>query len=291
MHASVEERPTQRAGWADPVHAASARRAAYGTHGQGRASRATILHASAKELLASFSDRSIDVLITDPPYSSIDRSSTCGAHLRSWFRGSMGWPEIGRILRLARSRLRPTGIALVMTNQAGLESALHAMRAAGFIEPVRVITWDRRWPGLGGGLRHRTEYVLVGRLPGSRPLAGDDLVSVAAVGPGTAGRWPTQKPDGLGRTLARMAGIGRGDVVVDPFCGSGALLVGAAERGATVIGSDISARAIRLATKRLTAAAPARPPTSLEGPRRPGGTGASRKSARGSAPPSRRRAR
>jgi DNA modification methylase len=60
-----------------------------------------------------------------------------------------------------------------------------------------------------------------------------------------------------------MANIGPGDVVLDTFVGSGALLVGARERGATVLGCDIAPLAIRQATARLgaagTAAKPARP--------------------------------
>lgn len=205
----------------------------------------------ADRLLRALPIASIDLLITDPPYTTVDRNGTSGAHLQTWFRGSMGWPEIGRTLQLAKSRLKPTGVALVMTNQAGLEAALHAMRAVRFIEPVRIITWDRQYPGLGGGLRHQTEYVLVGRLPASRPLSGVDLISAPAVGPGTADRYPTEKPEQLGRELARIVGIRRGDVVVDPFVGSGALLVGALERGAVVVGADISARAIERATERL----------------------------------------
>jgi len=82
-------------------------------------------------------------------------------------------------------------------------------------------------------------------------LTGVDLVSVPAVGPGTAGRYPTEKPEGLGRALARIAGIGPADVVIDPFCGSGALLVGARERGAFVIGCDVAAAAIKRASARL----------------------------------------
>ncbi len=259
--------------------------------------RVRLYRMSASDLLRALPIGSIDVLITDPPYSTVDRSGKSGAHLRDWFRGSMGWSEIGRVLALGRQQLKPDGLALVMTNEAGLRPALDAMRAAGFGDSTRIIVWNRRWPGLGGGLRHQVEYVLAGRMPASRPLAGTDLVSVAAVGPGTADRYPTQKPDGLGRTLARMAGIGRGDLVVDPFCGSGALLVGALERGAYVAGSDISPRAIRLATKRLQGASrqpgsTSHPPKpSLEGHRRPGATGASRNSARWSARSARRTTR
>ena len=248
--------------------------------------RLRLRRSSALALIRSLARGSIDVLITDPPYSTVDRRRSPGSHLQRWFGGSLTWPQIGHVLALARPKLARGGVVFVMTNQAGLESALRAMRGAGFDEPIRVISWDKQAPGLGGGLRHQVEHILVGRVPGSRTLTGSDLVSVAAVGPNTAGRYPTQKPDGLGRALAQMADVTSRDTVVDPFCGSGALLVGAAERGATVIGSDISAYAIALARERLAVrlrggrngivVRQAKP--SLEG-RRTAGTPAYRKSA------------
>jgi DNA modification methylase len=219
--------------------------------------RVRVALVSAERLLGPLPDRSIDLLITDPPYVSVNRSPTSGSHLRDWFADGLTWPQIGRVFALARRKLKSDGVLMAMTNNDGLREAIGAMERAGFIG-IRTITWDRRYPGLGGGLRHQCEFIVVGRLPGSRTLAGVDLVSVAAVGPGTAGRYPTSKPDGLGRELAAMAGIGPGSLVVDPFCGSGALLVGAAERGSTVVAGDVAKRAVDLASARLTAAAPAR---------------------------------
>jgi DNA modification methylase len=253
----------------------------------------------AREALASLPVRSISVLITDPPYRTINRSGS-GGHLKAWFSASLSWRQIGDVLTLARSRMRPDGVAFVMTNSDGLREAIGALERAGFIR-VRPITWDKVYPGLGGGLRHLTEYVLVGYLPGSRTLSGADLVSVRAVGPGTANRYPTEKPAGLGRELARIAGVGRRDFVVDPFCGSGALLIGAAERGAKVAGCDVAAAAVKRAAERLTTPAAktstkapvttqkARIP-SLEGART-AGTRSSRNSARGSKPSARRTGR
>jgi site-specific DNA-methyltransferase (adenine-specific) len=211
--------------------------------------RARVYRMSADRLLGSLPAGSIDVLVTDPPYTTVDRHRGSG-HLRDWFRGGMNWRDIGRVLTLARRKMKPGGVAFVMTNGDGLKEAIAALERAGFIG-IRTITWDRRWPGLGNGLRHQTEFILLGRLLGSRPVSGVDIVSVSAVGPGTADRYPTEKPAGLGRELARIAGVRRGDLVVDPFCGSGALLVGAFERGATVVGGDISARAVSRATARL----------------------------------------
>jgi len=213
------------------------------------ASRVRVERVSAERLLGSLPDRSIDLVITDAPYTSVNRSSTSG-HLRDWFADSLSWSQIGRVFAIARRKLKADGVLMAMTNNDGLREAIEALERAGFIG-IRTITWDRRYPGLGGGLRHQTEFVLVGRLSGSRTLSGVDLVSVAAVGPGTANRYPTAKPEGLGRELAAMAGIGRGSLVVDPFCGSGALLVGAAERGATVVAGDVSQRAVELASARL----------------------------------------
>jgi len=211
--------------------------------------RIRVQRVSAERLLGSLPDRSIDLVITDAPYTSINRSPTSG-HLRDWFADGLTWPQIGRVFATARRKLKADGVLMAMTNNDGLREAIGALERAGFIG-IRTITWDRQYPGLGGGLRHQCEFVLVGRLPGSRTLSGVDLVSVAAVGPGTAGRYPTAKPDGLGRELAAMAGIGRGSLVVDPFCGSGALLVGAAERGATVVAGDVAQRAVELASARL----------------------------------------
>jgi DNA modification methylase len=49
-----------------------------------------------------------------------------------------------------------------------------------------------------------------------------------------------------------MASVGPGDVVLDPFVGSGALLVGARELGAHVIGCDIAPAAVRQANAKLS---------------------------------------
>jgi DNA modification methylase len=244
----------------------------------------------ARVALASLPAGSISVLITDPPYRTVDRT---GPRLNSWFGSSLSWRQIGEVLAVARVRMRSDGVALVMTNGDGLHDAIEAMQRAGFTR-VRPITWNKTAPGLGGGLRHQTEYVLVGYLPGSRTLSGVDLVSVPSVAPNTTCRYPTEKPAELGRELAHIANVGRGDHVIDPFCGSGALLLGAAERGARVTGYDVAAAAVKRASDRLlkpAARTPAKAPVparkaskpSLEG-RRTAGKSASRNSARTAKP-------
>ena len=58
--------------------------------------------------------------ITDPPYATVDRRPKSG-YLKDWFRGSLSWRDIGRILAVGRRKMAPDGIAFVMTNEAGLD--------------------------------------------------------------------------------------------------------------------------------------------------------------------------
>ncbi len=88
--------------------------------------RGTVVRATAQELLSSFPDGSIDVLVTDPPYTSVERSSGTNGHLQDWFGGGLSWPRIGKVLTLARRKLKPSGLAFVMTNAAGLREAITA---------------------------------------------------------------------------------------------------------------------------------------------------------------------
>lgn len=239
------------------------KRATVHTVGKATPPKVEVRRQPATALLRSLPARSISLLLTDPPYDTVDRRSRSG-HLRRWFSGSMSWPQIGRILALARRRMAPSSLAIVFSNGAGLAGAQAAVRTAGF-QRQRLVAWDKRAPGLGSGLRHQVEYAVIGMLPGSRSLTGSDLVSVAAVGPTTKGRYPTQKPVELGRRLAAIANVRRGELVVDPFAGSGSLLVGALERGARVLAGDISARGVTLARRRLAALPAAKMPAAARG--------------------------
>lgn len=64
--------------------------------------------------------------------------------------------------------------------------------------------------------------------------------------------YPTQKPRALLERIVR-ASSNPGDVVLDPFCGSGTTLLAAKALGRGFIGIDANAKAVALARKRLAA--------------------------------------
>ena len=56
---------------------------------------------------------------------------------------------------------------------------------------------------------------------------------------------PTSMDSELAFVMTTLATIKRGDLVLDPFAGTGSVLVAAAARGAAVVGADIDVRVIR----------------------------------------------
>ena len=72
---------------------------------------ARLYRMSAQRTLATIPAGSISALLTDPPYTSVNRQGGSGSHLQRWFPGGLSWVEIGRILAVARRKLRQLEIA------------------------------------------------------------------------------------------------------------------------------------------------------------------------------------
>lgn len=219
---------------------------------------AVVRQADAGAALRRLPPASIRLLITDPPYRTLDRGQR---EIKIYANGlgfrTLGWSTIASHLAIARRRLRPDGVAMLLVNRTSAPHARAALRAAGFAR-LASITW-LNGVKLGGDPRDfvrgrrpppRRDVVVVGLMPSAR-LGSQRTISARPVAPSTKGRYPTEKPEYLGAALARIAGVRRGHRVVDPYCGSGALLVGSRRLGAAVLGVDRSARAVAIARRRL----------------------------------------
>jgi site-specific DNA-methyltransferase (adenine-specific) len=77
-----------------------------------------------------------------------------------------------------------------------------------------------------------------------------DNVLRSGFGRGEGGRHVTQKPVKLLRALIELTTI-EGQIVLDPFCGSGSTLVAAKSLGRRYIGFDIDAECVIIAEERL----------------------------------------
>jgi site-specific DNA-methyltransferase (adenine-specific) len=100
------------------------------------------------------------------------------------------------------------------------------------------------------GNRYMMSYGKRYTLKGGKPL--DDVWDIPAIAPTSDERagYPTQKPLALLKRIVQLAS-NEGDVVLDPFCGSGTTLVAAQHLGRKWIGIDANPQAIAIAKLRI----------------------------------------
>lgn len=117
------------------------------------------------------------------------------------------------------------------------------------------VIWDKINPGLGWRYRRQHEMVMVAHRSGGKLLWADDnvvLPNIMRYSKPRKADHPNEKPVELvARFLAAHAK--KGQVVLDPFCGSGTTLVAAHRLGLNWIGIELDPKWAKLAQERLDA--------------------------------------
>ena len=253
----------------------------------------TLWLADAFELLESLDEGSVDLVVTDPPYAvakeSWDEFESLDAYVDwcdRWLaevervltpRGSAyvcGFSEILADVKARSARRFPGGCRWLIwayRNKANLgkdwgrshESILHLRKARATridVDAVRVPYNDhtKRYPERvqavssqygNGKRRDRWQPHPLGAKP-------RDVLDIPVLCNGTAEKTlhPTQKPEELVRRLV-AASSAEGQLVVDPFVGSGTTAVIAERLGRRWIAGDSDGRYLGVARQRLAAEA------------------------------------
>jgi site-specific DNA-methyltransferase (adenine-specific) len=210
----------------------------------------------AVDWLASLEDESVDLAITDPAYESLEKHRAKGTTTRlkhsaassnDWFsifpnsRFPALFTEVYRVLK------RDAHFYLYC-DQETMFVAKPMGEAAGF-KFWKPIVWDKVSIGMGYHYRCRYEFVLFFE-KGKRKL--NDLgVADVLTAKRIAGGYPTEKPPEIAEILISQSSA-EGQLVIDPFMGSGSTGVAAARRGRNFGGNDLSPASLELARKRLT---------------------------------------
>lgn len=209
----------------------------------------------AVEWLRSIPADSIDLIITDPPYESLEKHRKSGTttRLSQSKRSSNLWFEIfpnERFLELF------TEIFRVIKNNSHFylfcdqETAFYAKpiaEQAGFTF-WKPLVWDKGRIGMGYHYRARYEFVLFFE-KGKRRLNDLSIPDILAA-PRVIGAYPTEKPIQLLEILIKQSSI-EAELICDPFMGSGSTGEAALKLKRDFIGNDKSANAFSIASKRL----------------------------------------
>ena len=198
-------------------------------HGEKTRDLVTLIEGDARRLLASLPGQSVDLVVTDPPYR-FER----GNLFQRWFADlpDDAWAEV--LAQLYRV-LRPDRHAYLFCDQRTRAIFEQAAEGAGFRLAAALI-WNKNRLGLGGGAyRSQYEYILLLE-KGRRPPNRRDLGNVLTARPPRG--YPTEKPLPVLRTLIDQSS-NHGELVLDPFCGSGNTGHAARELGRQALLYDI----------------------------------------------------
>ena len=226
-----------------------------------------IHHGDALSFLRDMPDRSVDALITDPPYcagsvSEASRTAAKGQGLRSgnikklgWFVGdNMGTAGLVWLLRSvaveAARVVRASGSVVVFCDWRMLASLQPAIESAG-LRFQNLVVWDKGAMGLGLGFRAQHELAM--HFTCGKPVYHDksvgNVIRAKRVGPKER-EHQTQKPlDLLTKIIEVTTPVG--GKVLDPFAGSGSTGVAAVNAGREFIGVERDADHVATARRRL----------------------------------------
>ncbi len=214
-------------------------------------------HSDAVQWLASLPDASVDLLITDPAYESLEKHRATGTTTRlkrskgssnAWFQifPNARFPELFR--EVWRVLKRDAHFYLYCDAET-MFVARPLAEAAGF-RFWKPIVWDKLHIGMGYHYRSRYEFILFFE-KGRRRLSNLSVADVLPVRRVHRG-YPAEKPAELNAVFIEQSSA-PGDVVVDPFLGSGSTGVAAVRLGRDFRGSDVCGEALEIAEARMKA--------------------------------------
>ncbi|MGU2443270.1 DNA-methyltransferase [Burkholderia cenocepacia] len=224
--------------------------------------------ADALSVMRALPDACVDLVFTDPPYSSGGTTSASRSQSpskkylvsqsqdlypefqhdskdqRSWTFWCMTW--LAEAYRVCRNEAH----LACFVDWRQLPSLTDAIQGAGFTWRG-VAVWDKtsgRTRPRMGGFAQQTEF-LVWATKGAVRRADVYLPGVFSERLAHPKRHMTEKPGQLARDVVRLAPAG--GVVLDPFAGSGTFLAAAKEAGLNWIGCELEPSYHQVATARL----------------------------------------
>lgn len=215
----------------------------------------------ALELFKQIPDGSIDCIVTDPPYPTInggsggkDSSSTVnrptgilskndGKIFKNNSIDIANWlPECYRVLK-ANAHI------YIMTNFLNLEYYMKVVREVGF-DIHNLLIWEKNNATPNRWYMKNCEYIIFARKGEAFPINFCGTKTVLQIKNVKNKTHPTEKPVELMEILVNNSSQPK-EIVLDPFCGTGATLVASLKNGRQYIGFEIDEEYYTIAKNRV----------------------------------------
>lgn len=207
------------------------------------------------EWLNGLSDESIDLVITDPPYESLEKYRSVGTTTRlkksksssnEWFPVIPNCMLDQLVTEVYRVLKRNTHFYLFCDTETMF-----------YVKPIaeeigfkfwKPIIWDKKKIGMGYHYRAKYENILFFE-KGKRKLNSLSIPDILPCDRVFNG-YPTEKPVELSEILIQQS-TRPGELVIDPFMGAGSVGEAAMINNRRFLGTDIKENAVEISRKRL----------------------------------------
>jgi site-specific DNA-methyltransferase (adenine-specific) len=231
------------------------------------------------EILAAIPPDCVDLIFADPPYFLSNGGITCHAgrmvsvNKGDWdrSRGPDANHEFNRAwLAACRRVLKPNGAIWVSGTSHVIHSVGFAMQQLGF-KLLNDVAWVKPnpppnlscryfthatetllWAAKSPKSRHTFHYKLMKQLAGGRQMKSVWQIPPPAAEEKRFGKHPTQKPLALLERIL-LASSNQGDLVLDPFLGSGTTAVAALRLGRATVCIEADGGCTEVAQRRVLA--------------------------------------
>ena len=241
--------------------------------GQAVSLRAEVIHGDCLDVMRTLAPGSVDAIVTDPPYSSggqfrgdrtqttrakyVNSDSVAGQIVRDFAgdnrdqRSFLAWCSLW--LALCHTAAKPGATLCCFSDWRQVPTLSDAIQCGGWVWRGLSTWWK---PGIRmqrGRFSASSEFVLYGSrgIPTAGERSPQNVFSFAPVN-GDDKEHIAEKPVEVVRWLL---GVTRpGDLVLDPFCGSGAVGVACVLEGRAFLGYDIDPLNVAIARRRIAEA-------------------------------------
>ena len=231
----------------------------------------------ALELLRHARAEMFDMIFADPPYFLSNNGVTCQSGkmvsvnkgkwdksegLEADYQFNLDW------LRECQRLLKPNGTLWVSGTSHNIYSVGYAVQSLGY-KILNDIAWYKvnpppnlacryfthatetiLWAAKNAKSKHAFNYTLMKQMNGNKQMQSLWHIKPPATKEKRFGKHPTQKPETLLERIV-LAASNEGDLVLDPFCGSGTTGVACVRHSRRFVGFDVESEYLQLAQQRL----------------------------------------
>lgn len=206
------------------------------------------------EHLPELPENSLDAIVTDPPYFIGMRNSNDDDGRKSVVQSTVLKPLFDTLGEQFERILKPDGVAFIFTDWRTYPTIYNALGRHVKIE--NCIVWDFDWIKAGAHFRYTHEFIVYAAMPDAdspKDRSVSDVWRFDTVNYTQERRHPAEKPVDVIQHAIELT-TDRGDLVLDPFLGSGTTAIAAKRAGRDYYGIEADREYAQVARERIDAA-------------------------------------